>query len=73
MGRRLDVRRVLLARGWEEDPERWLLRRTGDLVLGSPNEHRDCCLHSDKDGWQVAVPGGVPARVIVAACEAAGR
>jgi hypothetical protein len=72
MDRRLDVRRILLARGWQEDPELWPLLRTGDLTWGSPNEHRDLSLHAARDGWQVEFLGNVPAPVIVAACEAAG-
>lgn len=70
MGRRLDVRRMLLAGGWQEDPNLWLLRK-GDLVWGSPAEYRDSALHATQAGWQIQFPGDVPARVIVAACEAA--
>jgi hypothetical protein len=71
MGRRLDVRRMLLARGRQEGPTLWLLLRNGDLVWGSPTEHRDSALYATRAGYQIQFPGDMPARVIVAACEAA--
>jgi hypothetical protein len=39
---------MLLARGWEEDPKLWLLLWKGALVWGSPNDHGDSALHSNK-------------------------
>jgi hypothetical protein len=73
MDRRVDVRRMLLARGWQEDPKLWLLLRKGDLTWGSPNEYRDPSRSSAEGGWQIQFPGDEPARVIVAACETAGQ
>jgi hypothetical protein len=70
---RLDVRRMLLKRGWAEGPGRGTIRKNaatwavvsdaGDGFLGGP---------SRRGGeYCVDFPSDTPARVIVAACEAA--
>jgi hypothetical protein len=64
---------MLLARGWQEDPELWLLLRKDGLAWGSYNEQRDSSLSSAEGDWQIEFPGSVPARVIVAACQAADQ
>jgi hypothetical protein len=69
MGQRFDVRRMLLARGWQEDPTLRLLLRKDGVRWGSPGEYRGSCLSAD--GWTVDFPASVPASVIVAAAEAA--
>jgi hypothetical protein len=76
MGKRFDVRRMLLARGWEEDPTLHLLLRKDGVTWGSPGEHRGSCLSGGDIGaghvlWTVDFPASVPASVIVAAAEAA--
>lgn len=75
MSRRGDVRRMLLARGWAEG-EYAVLRKngatwagvgTGDSALSGPDRGRP---GRTRGTWTVDFPGGVPAQVIVAACEA---
>ncbi|MFF7022979.1 hypothetical protein ACFY97_18500 [Streptomyces klenkii] len=64
---RQDVRRMLLARGWAQDDE-FILRKDGALWTETNG-----CRASGLDGvgYTIEFAGSVPARVIVAACEAA--
>ncbi|WP_406730930.1 hypothetical protein [Streptomyces sp. NBC_01794] len=66
---RHDVRRMLAARGWTPDAEMFM-RKNGALWTET-NGHRDSGL--DAEGFTLSFDSGVPARVIVAACEAAVR
>ncbi len=69
MSERLDVRRMLLRRGWTEGRD-LMLRKNGALwAVGS--DCGDSGLDAPDGKWSVAFDSGVPARVIVAACEAA--
>ncbi|WP_159029689.1 hypothetical protein [Streptomyces marincola] len=72
MAERLDVRRMLLRRGWVEDGH-GVLRKdgavfgstgAGDAFLSGPGRGR-------RGEWTADFPSGVCARVIVAAAEAA--
>lgn len=71
MSDRLDVRRMLLRRGWTE--HRHGVIRKGHAVWAVANGAGDSFLDvpSRRGTHVVEFPGGVPARVIVAACEAA--
>lgn len=74
MALRLDVRRMLLKRGWtEETGEVSLLRKNGS-VWAAANHAGDSSVSgpTSRGGeWTVSFDAGVPARVIVATCEAA--
>lgn len=70
-----DVRRMLLARGWAE--ERYAVLRKGGACWAGL-DGGDSCLsgqpRASRRGfgqWTVDFPAGVPATVVVAACEAA--
>lgn len=74
MTERLDVRRMLLARGWTEEEHGLLVKGgaswaatndCGDSSLSGPARHGD--------QFTFDFPGDVPARVIVAAAEAAAE
>lgn len=79
MKRRLDVRRMLLARGWEESPSLVLHRR----FAHDPTQSKVTVSVNGSDVFvtgvtrravgylrdTVSIPSGVPARVIVALCE----
>jgi hypothetical protein len=71
MSERLDVRRMLLRRGWTEGRDR-MLRKNGALWT-CINDCGDSGLDSPDKTWTVEFDSGVPARVIVAACEAAAE
>jgi hypothetical protein len=70
MAERLDVRRMLLRRGWTEDPGLGKLRKNGALWAVT-NDSGDSGLDGCNQKYGIDFPSGVPARVIVAACEAA--
>lgn len=73
MGERLDVRRMLLCRGWTE--HRHGVFRKGRAVWAVGNDSGDSFLDvpSRRGTHVVEFPNGVPARVVVAACEEAAR
>jgi hypothetical protein len=71
MSLRLDVRRMLLRRGWTEGAD-LMLRKNGALWT-TVNHCGDSGLDSPNRTWSVAFDSGVPARVIAAACEAAAQ
>lgn len=76
MSLRLDVRRMLLRRGWtEESGEVGLLRKNGS-VWAATNYGGDSSVSgpSSRGGlWTVGFDNSVPARVIVATCEAGAQ
>jgi hypothetical protein len=74
MSERLDVRRMLLQRGWTEDADGGLRKadafwaafnNSGDSGVGGPGRRGGRC--------SVAFDADVPARIIVATCEAAAE
>lgn len=75
MSQRLDVRRMLLRRGWTEDHEGIL--RKGHALWAPTNNSGDSGLdgRGARGGrgprYTVEFSGDVPARVIAATCEAA--
>lgn len=73
MSDRLDVRRMLLRRGWTEDRgELCLLRKNGSVWAASGAGDSSVSGPSSRGGlWTVGFDYTVPARVIVATCEAA--
>jgi len=73
MSVRLDVRRMLLRRGWTEDgSELGLLRKNGSVwATYGPGDSSVSGPTRRGDLWTVGFDNTVPARVIVAACEAA--
>lgn len=70
MSERLDVRRMLLRRGWTEDRGLGSLRKNGALWVVL-NDCGDSGLDGLDRKYSVEFDSGVPARVIVGACEAA--
>ncbi|MFK8850431.1 hypothetical protein [Streptomyces sp. Ac-502] len=75
MSERLDVRRMLLARGWTEKRHGLLVK--GDASWAATNDCGDSSLSGPARGrgdrFTFDFPGDVPARVIVAAAEAAAE
>lgn len=74
MSRRLDVRNMLIDRGWEEPKGFGRTAEKGRAVWAPSNERGDSSLSAYRDGraeFTIGFAGDVPARVIVAACEAA--
>ncbi|MEU7149141.1 hypothetical protein AB0B15_14065 [Streptomyces sp. NPDC045456] len=76
MSERLDVRRMLLARGWTE--KRHGLLEKGGASWAAVNDCGDSSLSGPRRGrpddrFTFDFPGDVPARVIVAAAEAAAE
>lgn len=72
MSERLDVRRMLLQRGWTEDAEGGL--RKADAFWGAFNNCGDSGLSAPgrrSSRCTVTFEADVPARIIVATCEAA--
>lgn len=72
MGERLDVRRMLLRRGWTEGSDLCVLRKNG-AVWALANTAGDSGLDGRDNKYSIAFDSGVPARVIVAACEEAAN
>lgn len=75
MSDRLDVRRMLLRRGWTEDAaELCLLRKNGSVWAASGAGDSSVSGPTSRgDLWTVGFDNTVPARVIVATCEAAAQ
>ncbi len=75
MSERLDVRRMLLKRGWEEHGRIGGPLSKGRASWGTVNQSGDSSL-SLYDGkyaeFTIEFPRPVPARLIVAACETVG-
>jgi hypothetical protein len=73
MSERLDVRRMLLRRGWTEDSDIvCLLRKSGCVWAAIGAGDSSVSGPSSRGGlWTVGFDNTVPARVIVATCEAA--
>lgn len=74
MAGRLDVRRMLIRRGWQHRRGGYLAVEKGNVCWAPVNEHGDSSLSLYEDRralFTVGFGGDVPARVIVAACEAA--
>lgn len=71
MSQRLDVRRMLIKRGWAEDREGCL--RKGGALWASHNTVGDSGLDGPGQRYNIAFDSDVPARIIVAACEAAAE
>lgn len=71
MSERLDVRRMLLKRGWTEDRDLWPVLRKGGAHWAATNNKGDSGLGGPGGKFTVPFDSYVPARVIVAACEAA--
>ncbi|MFV8127498.1 hypothetical protein [Streptomyces syringium] len=67
---RYDVRRMLIARGWAQDGE-WFMRKNN--VLWTETAGRASGLDGPDGRYVVEFASDVPARVIVAACEAAAN
>lgn len=72
MAERLDVRRMLLRRGWTEGSDLSVLRKNGALWAVT-SDAGDSGLDGRDQKYTIAFDSGVPARVIVAACEEASR
>lgn len=72
MGERLDVRRMLLRRGWTEGSDLCVLSKNG-TVWALANNAGDSGLDGRDGKYSIAFDSGVPSRVIVAACEEAAR
>jgi hypothetical protein len=71
---RLDVRRMLLKRGWHEPKGPGRTMERGRAVWATSNRCGDSSLTAYRDGrgeFTIAFTSEVPARVIVAACEIA--
>lgn len=73
MSDRLDVRRMLLRRGWTEDPGLGAMRKNASTwAVGNDSGDGFLSGPSRRGGeYVVDFPSDTPARVIVAACEAA--
>lgn len=73
MSLRLDVRRMLLKRGWtEESGELCLLRKEGSVWAATGRGDSSVSGPAGRgELWTVGFDNSVPARVIVATCEAA--
>ncbi|GCD44127.1 hypothetical protein [Streptomyces paromomycinus] len=76
MSERLDVRRMLLARGWTEKRSGLLMK--GGACWAVTNDCGDSSLSGPRRGrcdgqFTFDFPGDVPARVIVSAAEAAAE
>jgi hypothetical protein len=73
---RLDVRKMLLKRGWQE-PKGWgRTMEKGRAVWATTNASGDSSLTAYRDGhseFTLGFSSEVPARVIVAACEEAQK
>lgn len=69
MSSRLDVRRMLLRRGWTEDREGFLHK--GGALWTATNNAGDSGVDGPGKRWSVTFDNDVPARIIVATCEAA--
>lgn len=73
-GLRLDVRRMLLKRGWQEPKGIGRTMEKGRAVWAISNRYGDSSLTAFRDGrgeFTIAFTSEVPALVIVATCEAA--
>jgi hypothetical protein len=73
MSERLDVRRMLLRRGWVEDRDLLCVLRKNGAVWALANTAGDSGLDGLDGKYTIAFDSGVPARVVVAACEEACR
>lgn len=62
---------MLLRRGWTQDPELWPVLRKNGALWAAVNNCGDSGLDGRDKKYSVAFDSDVPARVIVAACEAA--
>lgn len=74
MSQRLDVRKMLLKRGWREPRGIGRVAVKGDAVWAPSNDHGDSSLSArrgDQTMYTIGFASDVPTRVIVAACEAA--
>jgi hypothetical protein len=72
MGQRLDVRRMLLARGWTET--RLCVLTKGDVLWASQNDCGDSGIdYCGPKRWSVEFNNDVPARIIVALAETAAK
>lgn len=70
MSLRLDVRRMLLARGWKQE-DGWVLKK-GTVLWCPQNDRGDSGLQDDgRRHYSIEFNGDVPARIIVATAEAA--
>jgi hypothetical protein len=72
MSERLDVRKMLLRRGWVEGSGLCVLRKNG-AVWALANSAGDSGVDGIHGKYSIAFDSGVPARVIVAACEEASH
>jgi hypothetical protein len=73
-GLRLDVRKMLLKRNWQEPKGFGRTMEKGRAVWATSNASGDSVLTAFRDGraeFTIGFTSEVPARVIVAACEAA--
>lgn len=73
-GLRLDVRRMLLKRGWQEPKGPGRTMEKGRAVWATTNASGDSTLTAFRNGrgeFTIGFTDEVPARVIVATCEAA--
>lgn len=71
---RLDVRKMLLNRDWQEPKGIGRVMEKGRAVWAPSNASGDSALSAYRDGrpeFTIGFPKDCPARVIVAACEAA--
>jgi hypothetical protein len=69
MSERLDVRKMLVRRGWDEGSDQ-CLRKNGALWVAI-NSSGDSGLDGPNQTYSVTFNADVPARIIVATCEAA--
>lgn len=70
-----DVRRMLLLKDWQHDDYPSRVLRKGNVTWAPSNYVGDSAMsgRGHRGTWTVGFPTDVPARVIVAACEAAAR
>lgn len=73
MSERLDVRRMLLRRGWTEDRKLWPVLRKNGAHWAPTNNCGDSGFGAAENEYTINFDSGVPARVIVAACEEAAK